>query len=343
MKTTDFARELHRYFRLYLPNERGCSSQTLYSYQQAFSQFLVYMNEEKGIKPEKMQMKHFSMVNVNGFLNWLEDTNRCSVSTRNHRLAVIRSFASFVKYDCPSHLEDCTQILSIKFKRDIQGKIVYLKPEGIKLILDQTDRTTLAGRRDYLMISLFFSVGLRVSEIIGLRARDISFSTPKTITVLGKGNKIRMVPMMNQIEKPLKEYFDETGLSLPERMNEFVFISHLNRQMTRQGVFYIVRKYAQMARLMDPALIPEGVGCHSLRHSAAMAYVNSGVDMIYIRDLLGHVSIQTTEIYARADSEAKRKAIESTALDYIPKEEAVWENDKSIMNFIKSLSGSNIM
>lgn len=343
MKATDFARELHRYFRFHLPNDRGCSPQTLYSYQQAFSQFLVYMNEEKGIKPEKLQMKHFSMVNVKGFLNWLEDTRHCSVSTRNQRLAVIRSFASFLKYDCPSHLEDCSQILSIKFKKDVQGKIVYLKPEGIKLILDQTDRTTSAGRRDFLMISLFFSVGLRVSEIIGLRARDISFNTPKTITVLGKGNKIRMVPLMKQLEKPLKDYFDETGLSLPERMNEFVFRSHLSRQMTRQGVFYIVRKYAQMARLRDPALIPEGVGCHSLRHSAAMAYVNSGVDMIYIRDLLGHVSVQTTEIYARADSEAKRKAIESTALDYIPKEEAVWETDKSVMDFVKSLSSSNIM
>lgn len=343
MKISDFARELHRYFRLYLPNERGCSPQTLYSYQQAFSQYLVYMKEEKGIKPEKIEMKHFSMANVKDFLNWLEDKNHCSVSTRNHRLAVIRSFASFVKYDYPSHLEDCSQILSIKFKKDVQGEILYLKPEGVKLILEQMDRTTIFGRRDFLMISLFFSVGLRVSEIINLRARDISFNTPKTITIHGKGNKIRMVPMMKHIEKPLKEYFDETGISLPERMNEFVFRSHLNRQLTRQGVFYIVCKYAQMARLKNPDLIPEGVGCHSLRHSAAMAYVNSGVDMIYIRDLLGHVSIQTTEIYARADSEAKRKAIESTALDYIPKEAAIWENDKSVMDFVKSLSSSNIM
>ena len=343
MRATDFARELHRYFRLYLPNERGCSPQTLYSYQQAFSQFLMYMSDEQNIKPEKMEMKHFSVENVNGFLNWLEGTNHCSVSTRNHRLAVIRSFASFVKYDCPAHLEDCTKILSIRFKKAVQGEMLYLKPEGVKLILEQTDRSTSAGRRDFLMISLFFSVGLRVSEIINLRARDISFNTPKTITIHGKGNKIRMVPMMKQIESPLKEYFDETGISLPEKLNEFVFRSHLKRQMTRQGVFYTVRKYAEKARLMDPILVPEGVGCHTLRHSAAMAYVNSGVDMIYIRDLLGHVSVQTTEIYARADSEAKRKAIESTAVDYVPKEEAIWETDKSVMDFVKSLFKYNIM
>ena len=91
MRATDFARELHRYFRLYLPNERGCSPQTMYSYQQAFSQFLMYMSDEQNVKPEKMEMKHFSVENVNGFLNWLEVTNHCSVSTRNHRLAVIRT------------------------------------------------------------------------------------------------------------------------------------------------------------------------------------------------------------------------------------------------------------
>ena len=127
MRATDFARELHRYFRLYLPNERGCSPQTLYSYQQAFSQFLMYMSDEQNIKPEKMEMKHFSVENVNGFLNWLEGTNHCSVSTRNHRLAVIRSFASFVKYDLPAHLEDCTKILSIRFKKTVQGEMLYLK------------------------------------------------------------------------------------------------------------------------------------------------------------------------------------------------------------------------
>lgn len=340
---TDFAKLLNRYFTVYLTSQRGCSAVTVEAYRQVFVLFLEFMEEIRGKTPDKILMKDITRETVSDFLEWLEKEKECSVSTRNHRLAVLRSFASFVKYDSPAHLNECLRILSISFKKTEQGEISYLKADGMRLLLEQPDRTTPSGKRDHLMLSLMCFTGIRVSELIGIRVKDISLEEPKTLKVFGKGSKVRFVPLIKQVVPILKAYMKENELDLPEKCNEFLFKNHMKTQFTRQGVFFMVKKYAAMAREKDPSLIPDGIGCHSLRHSTAMSLVNSKVDLIYVRDLLGHTSVQTTEIYARADSEAKREAIESAAQDFVPKESAVWENDKSVMDWIKELAGKNIM
>lgn len=342
-KTTDFAKLLSRYFTVYLMSQRGCSAVTIAAYRQVFVQFLLFMEETRGKTPEKILMKDITRETVSDFLEWLETEKQCSVNTRNHRLAVVRSFASFVKYDSPAYLNECLRILSIKFKKVEQGEISYLKPDGMKLLLEQPDRTTPAGRRDLLMLSLMSTTGIRVSELISIRAKDISLGEPKTLKVFGKGSKVRFVPLFKQVVPLVRAYLKENKLDLPENCNELLFKNHMKSQFTRQGVFYMVKKYAAMAREKDPSLIPDDIGCHSLRHSTAMSLVNSKVDLIYVRDLLGHTSVQTTEIYARADSEAKRAAIENAAQDFVPKEIAVWEDDKSVMDWLNELAGKTIM
>ena len=341
--TTDFAKLLNRYFTVYLTSQRGCSAVTIKAYRKVFSQFLTFMEETRGKIPDMIHMKDFTRETVSDFLDWLEKENGCTENTRNHRLAVLRSFASFVKYDSPDHLDECLRILSINFKKVEQGEISYLKADGMKLLLEQPDRTTPSGRRDHLMLSLMYSTGIRVSELIGIRVKDISLENPKSLKIFGKGSKVRFVPLIKQVVPFLKAYMKENKLDLPENSNELLFKNHMKAQFTRQGVFFMVRKYASMAREKDSTLIPEGIGCHSLRHSTAMSLVNSKVDLIYVRDLLGHSSVQTTEIYARADSEAKRVAIESAAQDFVPKETAVWENNKSVMDWIRDVTANNIM
>lgn len=341
--TTDFAILLNRYFTVYLTSQRGCSAVTIDAYRQVFVLFFTFMTETRGKTPDKILMKDFTRETVSDFLEWLEKEKHCTESTRNHRLAVLRSFASFVKYDSPAHLNECLRILSIKFKKIEQGEISYLKADGMKLLLEQPDRTTPNGRRDYLMLALMYSTGIRVSELIGIRVKDVSLEEPKTLKVYGKGSKVRFVPLIKQVVPLLKAHMKENKLDLPENCNEFLFKNHMKTRFTRQGVFFMVKKYVAMARDKDSSLIPEDIGCHSLRHSTAMSLVNSKVDLIYVRDLLGHTSVQTTEIYARADSEAKRAAIESAAQDFVPKEDAIWENDKSVMDWIKEFTDKDIM
>lgn len=342
VQTTDFARLLSRFFGFYLVNQRGASPGTLATYRQSFSAFLGFLSVDKGRRILELTMKDFSYQNVTEFLDWVEN-NGGSGSTRNLRLAVLRSFASFVVHDMPDFMEECQKVLSIRYKKTQTGEMVYLKAEGMNVLLLQPDTRTQSGRRDYLMLSMFYSTGMRVSELIALTPSDISFSAPKTIRVLGKGNKVRLVPLVKYLEKPLRTYMEEHNLFSPEKRNSPMFRNHSGGTFSRQGVFLMVKKYAEKARKLMPDLIPQGIGCHTLRHSTAMGLVNSGVDLIYIRDLLGHSSVQTTEIYARSDTEAKRKAIESSAVALVPVEQPVWETDKSIMDWLKTMTTDNLM
>jgi site-specific recombinase XerD len=340
---TDFARLLNKYFRMYLTNQRGASPGTITTYRHAFRLFLEFMASEKRLVPELIEMKDFCRDNVLDYLDWQESWKGCSSSTRNQRLAVMRSFATFIKFERPELLSECMQVLSIRFKKGQTGEIAYMKKAGMKLLLEQPDKNTSKGRRDHLLLSLFYTTGIRVSELTNIKVKDVSLVEPKTVKVLGKGNKIRYVPLVKQILAPLHAYLKEHSLNGSEKLNEFLFLNHLGTQFTRQGVYQVVNKYVSKAKEIDTSLFPDKVGCHTIRHSLAMELVNSGVDLIYIRDLLGHVSVQTTEIYAKADTTARRKAIESAASALVPDEEPKWENDRIIMSWLNNLTSGNIM
>lgn len=340
---TDFAWLLNKYFRTYLTNQRGASSGTITSYRHAFRYFLEFMASEKKLIPEMVEMKDFCRNNVSDYLAWQDRCKGCSSSTRNQRLAVMRSFATFVKFERPELLSECMQVLSLRFKKGPPVEIAYMKKAAMKLLLEQPDRNTRKGRRDHLMLSLFYTTGIRVSELTNIRVKDISLVEPKTVKVLGKGNKIRYVPLVKQVLVPLRAYLKEHSRNGPERLDEFLFLNHLGTQFTRQGVFQVVNNYVSQAREIDRSLFPDKVGCHTIRHSLAMELVNSGVDLIYIRDLLGHVSVQTTELYAKAETSTRRKAIESAASALVPEEEPKWEDDRTIIAWLNSLTSGNIM
>ena len=125
------------------------------------------------------------------------------------------------------------------------------------------------------------------------------------------------------------------GYDDPARSDDWLFINHMGNQFTRQGICYLVRKYAEKAHAVDASLIPEDMSPHKIRHSAAMGLVSAGVDLIYIRDLLGHVSVKTTEVYARADAKMKREAIEAASKELVPKENALWESNTSLKQWLK--------
>lgn len=181
-----------------------------------------------------------------------------------------------------------------------------------------------------------YDTGSRVQEIIDLTPSSIRLDKPYTIQIIGKGNKTRIVPLLEQQVKILKSYLDEHGLLKPHARLYPLFSNSHKEKLTRPGVTHILLKYAEKAREKNPAFIPDNLSCHSIRHSKAMHLLQAGVNLVYIRDILGHVSVQTTEIYARADSRQKREAIEKAYIEVTPKEVPIWENNNNLLSWLKS-------
>ena len=198
--------------------------------------------------------------------------------------------------------------------------------------------TATDGLRDYVILMILYTTGIRVSELINIRVRDLSLHEPYTLLVHGKGRKSRYVPLLKDSIPIIQDYLKYMKYTKPEKMDEWLFVNHMNSQFTRQGINYILSKYGDIARENAPDLIPADLSPHKMRHTAAMELVDSGVDLIYIRDLLGHVSIKTTEIYAKADAKLKRAAIEAASKEIVPPEEAQWDSNDDLKSWLKTFS-----
>ncbi|MDD4429578.1 MAG: tyrosine-type recombinase/integrase [Paludibacter sp.] len=323
---------------MYLPSICGNTPRTIDSYRYAFIHYLRYLETQGIISANEVELKDFNVISVSGYLVWLQKTKNNSVTTRNHRQAALNSFVKYLMYEIPEYLNEFQQILCIPVKKTAIKEISYLKTDGVKLFFAQVNNKTKIGLRDYTMLAIMYSTGIRVSELIGLRVKDVSLFEPPTLLVHGKGQKSRYVPLINNVKEIVSEYIKSNYLDEERYQSEWLFKSHMNLQFTRQGVNYIVRKYADKARKINPKLIPTDFSPHKLRHTTAMELVDAGVDLIYIRDLLGHVSVKTTEVYAKAQSEKKRKAIEAASKDIVGKEIAQWDEDTRLIEWLKKFN-----
>lgn len=197
--------------------------------------------------------------------------------------------------------------------------------------------TTMRGRRDLALLSLMYDTGARVQEIADLTVSSVRFNKPCVIKIKGKGNKMRIVPMLDGQVAHLHNYMIEHKLTNKYANQYPLFCNNHNEKLTRGGITYIVLKYTEMARRESASLIPDGISCHSFRHSKAMHLLQANVPLVYIRDFLGHTSVTTTEIYARADSKQKRDAIEKAYADVLPNEAPMWVNNNNLLEWLKSL------
>jgi len=279
-------------------------------------------------------MKSITKASVVEFLDWLQSERNCSDTTRNLRLAALHSFFKYVQYQNPDNLYEYQDIMSIKVKKARKKPLNYLTIDGIKLLLKQPDINTKRGRRDLALLSLMYDTGARVQEMIDLTPSAIHFDKPYTIQIAGKGNKTRIVPLLEEQVKILRNYLTEFDLLKQHATSYPLFLNSRQEKLTRAGITHILLKYADKARKRDPKLIPEKLSCHTLRHSKAMHLLQAGVNLVYIRDILGHVSIQTTELYARADSKMKREAIEKAYVDVAPTVEPLWEKNKNLLSWL---------
>jgi integrase/recombinase XerD len=335
--SVDFAYLITTFLTIYLPGQKGFSTNTILSYRDTFKLILNYA-EYCGIKREKMDFSHFTGEFAENFLDWLEKEQHSSCSTRNQRLAAIRSFAKFVISKNPQHLLECHKILAIKSKKTPAPPVTYLTPVALQHILAEPDAADRFGRRDRVLLCLMYDSGGRVQEMCDLRIRDVRTQYPPTVTFFkGKGGRTRTVPIMKETAAAVQKFLEENKLTTPDKLDYPLFFNHQNGPLTRAGVTYILKKYADSARAKNPEM-PLQVSPHVLRHSKAMHLLQGGINIIYIRDILGHVHLDTTQIYARTDTEDKRKAIENSTVS-IDSDLSDWTQDKSLMSMLNSISG----
>lgn len=336
MKPTDFSYYLTTFLTKYLPSELGAGKNTISSYRYTFILFLTFLKDVKNIPASRLTLGMITKDMMVEYLAWTENERCCSATTRNVRLAAIHSFVRFLQYQNPDNLIEWQRILSIPVKKTEKKSINYLALDGIKALLKTPDQGTAAGRRDLALLTLLYDTGARVQELIDLTPSQLRFDKPYTVKLVGKGNKARIVPLMEPTKQLLQRYMEEQRL-LESSANMYPLFCNKRRQkLTRAGVNYILAKYRDKARENNKSLIPEVLTCHCLRHSKAMHLLQAGVNLVYIRDLLGHSSVQVTEIYAKVDSKQKREAIERAYTDVTPREVPAWHRDDDLLAWLKN-------
>jgi len=338
-KINDFAWYLSIFLSKYLAGQKNLSTNTIASYRDTFKLFLVFLNDAKKLKPQNITLNLIKRQTITEFLEWIEKKRNCCLSTRNQRLCAIHAFFRYVQKESPDSLFEIQKILTIPPKKKPKPLVSYLTDDELKILFKQPNTDSRHERRDLVMLVLMYDTAARVSELIDLKVGNIRLSSPAVITLYGKGGKARHVPIIGKTKDLLEAYLEEHrkynwGTSYQDLP---VFFNQQHKKLSRWGVCHILNKYVKMAKANTNFSVNFSVTPHVMRHSKAMALLKAGINLIYIRDFLGHCNVVTTEIYARADTEMKRKAIESAYVDLSPKDMLKWEENEDLMCWLQNL------
>jgi integrase/recombinase XerD len=295
------------FLQQFLSVERGVSVNTCESYAYAFKLLFEYASKCLKVNPSELHLEQLDARLIVSFLNYLETSRGNGPNTRNIRLAAIKSFMHFMEYRVPTALEQIRRILAIPAKKVDTPLVRHLTVEEMQAILNTPEPTHRSGIRDRAMLHLCFAGGLRVSELIGLRIDDLDLQPTPSIIVHGKGRKERCLPLWKETASALRSWLAVRGKALvPE-----LFLNARGLPMTRSGFEYILRKHVRIAANTCPSLLKKRVSPHVLRHTCALTVLQATKDMRKVSLWLGHASMQSTEIYTRADPSVKLEALES--------------------------------
>lgn len=333
MTATDFAVLVTKFLTEYLPLHRNCSKNTINSYKDSLKLFILFLRDDKSMNINKFKMHQINRELILEFIEWLENRGNSSV-TINHRLAGIKSFINFAQYESVENLAYLQPVLSVKSLKTTTRQVDYLTEEQMNSLINFPPTDTFTGLRHRIIMCLLYDTGARVQELCDLKIEDINLGNNPTVKLHGKGSKIRIVPIsknMNQIlEVYISKFFSDIKLK-----NEYLIKNKNNQQMSRDGIEYIVQKYASILKNNDPSF-PSKVHPHMFRHSKAMHMLAVDIPIVYIRDFLGHEDISTTMIYARADSRKKNEAINNLAPKLIEESYVDWSKDQDLLDFLNS-------
>ena len=333
-------RWLSKFFTDHLAGERAASPMTVASYRDALKLLLTWFRDVERIPPEKLRLADIDRHRVLRFLDWLEARRGCSAATRNQRLAVIKSFCRYTAVEQPDHLDQVTGVLAIRQKKTPPPQLGHLTGDEVKTLLAEAGTTSARAARDTVLLALAYDSAARAQELCDLDVADIRRGPPMTVVIRGKGSKVRYVPVTEPTARLLADYLDHRdrhpGVGADA---DPLFAGPNHARLTRSGVAKLLARHVRAVRARDPSWAPGmPVTPHTLRRTRAMHLVQAGVNLVYIRDLLGHADVATTEIYARADAEAKRKAIENAYEPLTPDTLPDWTLDSSLLGWLDSLA-----
>lgn len=336
MKPTDFSVHVTTFLTHYLAAQRNVSPNTIKAYRDVFTLLLRFCRDVQGIAPERLRLEQLDVSLVEAFLDYLERERRSAPRTRNHRLAALHAFFRYVQSEEPDRMLQCQKILAIPQRRHACATVGYLSKEDLAEVLAQPDLRKQEGRRDAVLLSILYDTGARVQELIDLSAGDVRLDPPAQVRLMGKGRKMRAVPLMENTVQLLRDHMHENHLDRPEQFDRPLFRNGCDQRLSRSGIRYILQKHVEKARSKRPSL-NQTVTPHMLRHTKGMHLLQGGISLDMIRDFLGHVDVKTTQIYARANLEMKRKALErisdSSPVQAMPS----WQQNNNLLEWLRSL------
>lgn len=322
---------IRRFLMEYIIRERNLSRNTQASYRDTLALLLPFV-ATKAKKPiDLLSIQDLSADRVRTFLHYLEQERKCLITTRNVRLAAIHAFARFVAEHSPEHVDWCAQVRGVPFKKSCKAPATYLDKNEMDALLNAPNRNSVQGARDYMMLLFMYNTGARANEVARLTVGNLNLIDPPSVKLAGKGNKTRICPLWSLTAKLLAPVV--AGRS-PE---DPAFLNRRHQPITRFGIHALVERCAQTAMQNLESLRAKRISPHTIRHTTAMHLLRAGVDINTIRAWLGHVSVDTTNVYAEIDLEMKANALAHCEILGRPKHHRPWRQNQHLMDFLKTL------
>jgi site-specific recombinase XerD len=321
---------IRRFLLEHVVAERNLARNTQKSYRDTMALLLPFVAKRAEKAVDRLDLEDFTAETIRGFLAHLEKDRGSCVTTRNQRLATIHAWARFIAEHLPEQIAWSAQVRAIPFKKGPRSAMAYLEKAEMDALLNAPDRSTAQGSRDYALLLSLYNSGARASEIAHVTIADLNLGPSPAIRIHGKGSKTRLCPLWAKTIDVLAPLVAGRG------SDEAVFLSRGKRPFTRFGVLAMVRRYAIRACRQAPSIAQKKVGAHTIRHTTAVHLLRAGVDINTIRAWLGHVSLNTTNIYAEIDLEMKAKALAHCEPNSA-KARKRWRENPGMIAFLRAL------
>ena len=324
---------VRRFLLEYLVGERHFAENTRRSYRDTLALLIPFAATATKITVDRLRINDLTVDGVRQFLGHLEHARGCRITTRNQRLAALHSLARFIGGRSPEHLAWCSEVCSIPFKKAPHEGVCYLEKPEMDALLAAPDGRTRQGFRDHTLLLFLYNSGARASEAVGVTVADLDLPAthPASVRLMGKGSKVRRCPLWASTAGALKTLIGERPATAA------VFVNRRGHPLTRYGVHDLVARYGASVAQRLPILQQMRVSPHTIRHTTATHLLRAGVDINTIRAWLGHVSVDTTNVYAEIDLASKAKALETCAIQPDAGGPPVWKDNKDLLVFLRSL------
>ena len=327
---------LRGFFEDYLAAQRDVSPNTIFAYRDSIKLLLRFAARRSARQVIRLRLADLGPTTVLSFLDYLEAERRNCVATRNCRLVAIHRFFGYVADTDPRHADLCRRVLNIPVKKTASSVMTYLDRDEVKALLAAPLPTHRLGRRDIALLTFLYNTGARASETVALNVKDVRFEPPSQVRIFGKGRKQRACPLWQEAVDALRAYLQQRNNG--DRPDAPLFLNAHNKRISRFGVVTILKRHVAAAATQQPSLATKRISPHTMRHTAAMHLLQSGVELNVIKSWLGHVSITTTSQYIEIDMEMKRQAIERCSPPVaVPIGDSPWHCRQDILQWLEEL------